>query len=179
MGVTSRANRQPSSCAVSIDGMRWSTLIGTCAATTTAALVGATAVKPEDRWYQQLRKPDWQPPARVFGPVWTALYADLALSSASALSASPKPSSYTRVLLGNLGLNAGWSWVFWRVRRPWWAAAEAAALTASSADLVRRTARVHPRAGLALAPYVAWCAFATTLSIAIARHNPGSPRDGG
>ncbi|WP_217591501.1 tryptophan-rich sensory protein, partial [Burkholderia sp. GbtcB21] len=28
------------------------------------------------------------------------------------------------------------------------------------------------RAGAALAPYVAWCAFATALSTAIARRNP-------
>ena len=25
-------------------------------------------------WYQQLRKPAWAPPARLFGPVWTVLY---------------------------------------------------------------------------------------------------------
>ena len=40
----------------------------------------------------------------------------------------------------------------------------AAALTASSADLARRTAAVNPPAGAALAAYPAWCAFATVLS---------------
>jgi len=31
---------------------------------------------------------------------------------------------------------------------------------------------VDRRAGIALAPYPAWCAFATALTVAVARRNP-------
>ncbi|MFJ5860237.1 TspO/MBR family protein [Pseudarthrobacter sp. NPDC092439] len=82
--------------------------------------------------------------------------------------------AYRRVLAANLVLNASWSWFFWRSRRPWLGAAEAAVLAASSADLVRRTYRLNRAAGVSLAPYAAWCGFATILSAAIARLNPSA-----
>jgi benzodiazapine receptor len=83
--------------------------------------------------------------------------------------------AYQGALAANLILNAAWSWLFWRSRRPWLAAAECAVLALSSADLVRRTHHLNRRAGVALAPYAAWCGFATVLSTAIARLNPGTP----
>ena len=45
-------------------------------------------------------------------------------------------------------------------------------LTVSSADLARRVGAADRRAGLALTPYPVWCAFATALTVAIARRNP-------
>lgn len=152
--------------------MRWRALVGSGVAVLAAAVVGASAVDADGVWFRELRKPPWQPPSPVFGPVWTALYADIAVSSAVALSKLPRRSGFVPALTANLLLNAGWTWVFWGARRPSWAAVEAAALTASSIDLLARTARADARAGAALAPYVAWCAFATALSTAIARRNP-------
>jgi translocator protein len=31
-------------------------------------------------WYQSLAKPFWAPPSWLFGPVWTVLYAIMAIS---------------------------------------------------------------------------------------------------
>jgi len=62
-------------------------------------------------------------------------------------------------------------WVFFRAHRLRGAAAVAALVTVSSADLARRAHSVAPRAGAALLPYAGWCAFATVLSASIARRN--------
>ncbi|XAS65725.1 TspO/MBR family protein [Micrococcaceae bacterium Sec5.8] len=164
--------------------MKLKTLVWTSAATAATAAAGGVATDPESSWYRALRKPDWQPPAIAFPVVWTALYADLAVSSAVALdsdegsdtpghtTAAQELRAYRGALAVNFALNAAWSWLFWRSRRPWLAAAECAVLTASSADLVRRTYRLSPGAGVSLAPYALWCGFATALSTAIARLNP-------
>lgn len=166
--------------------MKLMTLVWTAAATAATAAAGAVATDPDDRWYLRLRKPDWQPPAIAFPVVWTALYADLAVSSAVALESAAaadapgrarKPRetrAYRGALAANLILNAAWSWLFWRSRRPWLATLECAVLAASSADLVRRTYQLNRRAGALLAPYALWCGFATALTAAIARLNPGT-----
>ncbi|RIK15952.1 MAG: TspO protein [Acidobacteria bacterium] len=157
--------------------MRMTTLLRTSAAVAATAVAGAVATDPDSLWYRTLRKPDWQPPGPAFPAVWTPLYADIAVTSAVALDRLEaagrhgERAAYRRALAVNLALNAGWSWLFWRSRRPWLAAAECAVLAVSSADLVRRTSRASRGAGLALAPYAAWCAFATALSTTIAVKN--------
>ncbi|MGO4186575.1 TspO/MBR family protein [Pseudarthrobacter sp. TAF60_1] len=166
--------------------MKLMTLAWTAAATAATAAAGGAATDPASNWYRRLRKPVWQPPAIAFPVVWTALYADLAVTSAVALDSTgetdatgepgtrPEIRAYRGALATNLILNATWSWLFWRSKRPWLAAAECAVLAASSADLVRRTYRLNQRAGVSLAPYAAWCGFATVLSTAIARLNSGA-----
>ena len=155
--------------------MRNSTLAPTSVGVLATALAGSLATAPDSRWYRSLEKPSWQPPTAAFPVVWTALYSDLAIVTAVTLEDSRldgrERRAYRSALVANLLLNAGWSWLFWRSRKPWLAAAECLVLTVSSVDLVRRTARVRTTAGAALAPYAAWCGFATALSTAIARRN--------
>ena len=157
--------------------MRRGTLLRTAVSVAATAVAGGLATDPASAWYRALRKPPWQPPPPAYGLVWTPLYADLAVTSARTLDGleaagrEPERASFRVALAANLVLNAGWNVLFFRARRPWLAAAECAVLTASSADLVRRAAAVDRRTAAALAPYPAWCAFATALTVAIARRN--------
>ena len=157
--------------------MRGGTLARTALSVAATAVAGGLATDPGSPWYRALRKPPWQPPPPAYGLVWTPLYADLAVASARTLDGledagrDEERAAFVRALAANLVLNAGWNVLFFRARRPWLAAAECAVLTASSADLVRRAARVDRRTAAALAPYPAWCAFATALTAAIARRN--------
>jgi tryptophan-rich sensory protein len=145
-----------------------------------AAAAGTGSIASPRRvpaWYSRLRKPSYQPPGGAFPVVWTALYGDIAVTSAVAIDRSraagehEQARRYAAALGVNLLLNAGWSWLFFRCHRLGASALGAAALTASSADLARRAARADRRAGAALSPYPLWCAFATVLATDVWRLN--------
>jgi benzodiazapine receptor len=157
-----------------------STLAATTLAVAVAAGTGSIASpRRVPAWYSRLRKPAYQPPGVAFPVVWTTLYGDIATTSAVTLDKfratgqHDKARGYATALTVNLLLNAGWSWLFFRFHKLGAAVLGASALTASSADLARRAAAADSRAGLALAPYPLWCAFATVLSTHIWRLNRG------
>ncbi|HET7279203.1 MAG TPA: tryptophan-rich sensory protein [Dermatophilaceae bacterium] len=149
----------------------------TTALTAACAVVGSLAAQPDSNWYRRLSRPRWEPPGPAFPVVWTALYADVALSTATALTSfsragrEPERTALLRALGANLALNAAWSVIFWRRRKLGLATAEAFALTVSAADLARRVSKGSGAAGRALTPYAVWCGFASVLSGAIARRN--------
>ncbi|WP_198409978.1 TspO/MBR family protein [Microlunatus flavus] len=151
-------------------------LLKTGPAVAACAVLGSIGTREVNSlWYGTLRKPAVQPPPVAFPVVWTALYSDLAVTSAVALDALPEEErpAYARALAANLVLNAGWCWVAFAGHRLGWAVPTAAVLAASSVDLVRRTAAAEGLAGAALAPYAAWCTFATVLGAALWRANRG------
>lgn len=146
-------------------------------ATVAAAAIGSVATDPNTRWYRTLKQPSWQPPTIAFPLVWTPLYADIAVTSVATLARLEgegkidEAAGYRRALWVNLVLNGAWSVIFWRLRRPGLAAAEAGALAVSSADLARRAAKSGGRTRWTLVPYPVWTAFAAALSTSIARRN--------
>lgn len=152
-------------------GMAFRTLLPSAAAVAATAVIGGLASRPaQSPWYEQLRKPPYQPPRQAFPIVWPALYADIAVTSAATLDEleargeTAQRKAYLAALATNLTLNAAWSWIFFSRRKLGTAAVAAAALTASSADLTRRAVRVNGAKAAPLGLYPAWCAFATVLS---------------
>ena len=153
-------------------------LLGTGLATAAAAVAGSVASKKGVQgWYTTIRKPSYVPPNAVFPIAWTTLYADIAATSAAVIDRfradgeDGKAHAYMAALGANLVLNAGWSWVFFGQRRLGPAVVAAAALAASSADLARRAGDADLKYGAALAPYPAWCTFATVMTADIWRLN--------
>ena len=53
-------------------GSRWNPILVAAAAALAVAALGASATDIGP-WYQSLRKPSWQPPDLLFGPVWTVI----------------------------------------------------------------------------------------------------------
>ncbi|MCB1263142.1 MAG: tryptophan-rich sensory protein [Mycobacterium sp.] len=153
-------------------------LVGTGLATTMAAVAGSVASQQGVRgWYTRIRKPGYVPPNAVFPIAWTTLYVDIAATSAAAIERfraegqDGKARAYIAALGANLALNAGWSWVFFKMNKLGPSVVAAAALAASSADLTRRAADADPKFGAALAPYPLWCGFATVMTADIWRLN--------
>jgi tryptophan-rich sensory protein len=152
--------------------MRATTLAKSAGAVLATAVVGGLATGPavESQWYASLKKPSFQPPRQAFPIVWPMLYADIAVVSASTVDAldergdASAARKFEQLLALNLVLNAAWSWLFFNRRWLGASAIGAAALTASGADLTRRSVAVRGSSAAPLALYPLWCAFATALS---------------
>lgn len=146
-------------------------IVGAVAAT---AGIGAAATTPvlESRWYRRLRKPPWQPPAPVFGPVWTVIYALIATSMLAVRRRGGEAQRPVFVLFGtNLALNLAWTLIFFRGRSPVAAGVEIVVLEGTTVALVARAWPVSRLASLLLVPYAVWIAFATALTWAIWARN--------
>ncbi|MYM18824.1 tryptophan-rich sensory protein [Brevibacterium sp. 5221] len=140
-----------------------------------AAWAGTKATMPKVGLYERLELPAFAPPRKVFPIAWTGLFALTAVTSAVGMSKAKTKAKRRRILRSlvvNMGLNAAWSYLFWQVEARALSAAEAALLAASAVELAVRIGKESPAAGAALAPYPAWCAFATVLASAIAQRNP-------
>jgi len=152
--------------------MHLRTFAATAAAATATAVAGGLASRNQSRsrWFAELRKPPYQPPAPAFGIVWPLIYTDIAAVSAQTLDTlrdrgdTTQSRAYALALASNLALNASWTWVFFN--RHWLARSVivATALAVSSTDLTRRAVAVGGRSAAPLALYPAWCSFASVLS---------------
>ncbi|MET7378575.1 TspO/MBR family protein [Streptomyces sp. NPDC005526] len=156
-------------------GRRGAWTVGAAAAVVATAVAGARAVDADSGWYRALDKPAWQPPSWAFGVVWTPLYATIAWSAGRALSRARgrERTALAAGLAVNLGLNAAWNHLFFGRRSPGAGLLGTVALDLSNAQLMRQVARTDRPAAAALAPYTAWCLFATALNGSLARRNRG------
>jgi tryptophan-rich sensory protein len=133
----------------------------------------ATRAGGQSAWYLSLRKPSWNPPARVFGPVWTVLYIMMGLASWLAWRAGAGfvPMALYAV---QLALNIAWSFLFFEARSLRWAALDIGALWVVLIATVAAFFRVDAWAGALMLPYAAWVTFATALTAALNARNCAS-----
>ena len=125
-------------------------------------------------WYDGLRKPSWTPPSWIFGPVWTILYASMAVAAwlvwrRRGLAGARLPLSLFGV---QLALNLAWSGIFFAMRRPGLAFGEILLLWMAILATSLAFGGISRRAAGLLAPYLAWVTFAAALNFAIWRLNP-------
>lgn len=138
-----------------------------------AAAALGSQFSPGD-WYASLRKPPWNPPDWLFGPVWTALYTMMAVAAwlvwrQGGWNKQRKP---LLLFLAQLVLNAAWTPLFFGLRRPDVAFAAIALLWLAIAATLLAFRPVSRAAAWLLAPYLAWVSFAAALNFTLWRLNP-------
>jgi len=136
-----------------------------------AASMGALFMPGE--WYASLKKPGWNPPGWLFGPVWTALYILMAVAAwlvwrRGGWATQRRP---LLLFLAQLALNAVWTPLFFGLHRPGLACSEIALLWLVIALTLAVFSRISRLAAGLLVPYLAWAGFATVLNYELWRLN--------
>jgi len=136
-----------------------------------AASPGAVFMPGE--WFAALKKPAWNPPGWVFGPVWTALYAMMAAAAwlvwqRGGWTEQRKP---LLIFLAQLALNAVWTALFFGLHRPGVAFAEIVLLWLAIVATLVAFRPVNRTAAWLLVPYLAWVSFAAVLNGTLWRLN--------
>jgi tryptophan-rich sensory protein len=137
------------------------------------AAIGAAASLQASDFYATLVRPDWAPPAAVFGPVWTVLYLMMAIASVLAWR-SPGPGKGRAMALFTvqLALNGLWSWLFFAFHLGAMALVDIVLLWLLVVATTVAFWRLRPLAGALLVPYLLWISFAAALNLAVWRLNP-------
>jgi tryptophan-rich sensory protein len=152
----------------------WVALLGWFAACAAAGAIGSIASVNAGEFYATLDKPRWAPPAAVFGPVWTALYALMAV--AAWVVWRERSWARARTALGlfvvQLLVNALWSWLFFAWRRGGLAFVDIVVLLALLVATMITFARIRKLAAWLLAPYLLWVCFAAVLNWTVWQQNP-------
>lgn len=149
-------------------------LAGWLAVSFAAAATGGVASADAGSFYGQLVRPDWAPPASLFGPVWSVLY--VLQGIAAWLVWRERRFGGARAALGLFGVqlaaNALWTWLFFAWRQGALAFAEILVLWVLILATIVAFGRVRPLAGALLLPYLLWVSFATALTWSVWRLNP-------
>ena len=154
--------------------MRWISLIcwiGICFAV--AGVSGSWTASEVPGWYRTLTRPAIAPPNWVFGPVWTLLYALMAIAAWLVWESptSPLRTWGLALFLVQLILNFAWALIFFRHHAIGAALAEIVALWAAIGATTLVFGMVSPAAAWLMAPYWAWVTFASVLNAAFWRLN--------
>ena len=145
----------------------WLGLAGWLALCAAVAVFGALLNK--GGWVATLHQPAWHPPAWVFAPVWTVLYATMALAAwlgwrRGGFAMQQAPLAF---FLVQLFFNALWSPLFFGLHHPLLALLDIVFLWFALAATIVSFRWVDLLATYLLLPYLAWVSFAAVLNGAI------------
>ena len=137
-----------------------------------AAAASGTLLIP-DEWYPSLRTSAWNPPGWLFGPVWTLLYAGMAVAAwrvwlRGGWASQRRPLG---MFLAQLALNAAWPPLLFGLHLPRLAFLEILLLWLAVVRTSLSFRAVDRPAAWLVAPYLGWVTFASALNFGLWRLN--------
>ncbi|NIJ69982.1 TspO/MBR family protein [Xanthomonas sp. 60] len=138
------------------------------------AALGAVASVSASSFYASLVQPRWAPPGSVFGPVWSVLYALMAVAAWRVWRRGGwrAQAGTLSIFLLQLALNGLWSWLFFAWHQGALAFLDIVVLWATLLLTVRLFWRADRLAAVLMLPYLAWITFAAALNWAVWQANP-------
>ena len=136
-----------------------------------AGIIGAFFTTPSiASWYATLSKPALNPPAWVFGPVWTTLFALMGIAAFLVWKKGLERRDVKKALgifIGQLCLNTLWSIIFFGLHNPGMAFIEIIFLWLAILSTIITFAKISKPAAWLLVPYILWVSFAGYLNYSI------------
>jgi tryptophan-rich sensory protein len=145
-----------------------------------AGIIGSLFTMPSiPTWYAGLGKPALNPPAWVFGPVWTTLFVlmGIALWLVWINRSADKKAKKTAIVIFfiQLALNTLWSIIFFGWHSPGWSFVDLVFLWLAILTTIILFAKVFKPAAWLLVPYILWVSFAGYLNFAIWQNQTAEP----
>ena len=152
-------------------------LAGFAAGTVAAAWFGSRYNPSHGKsklWYNNLRKPAYNPPKAVFPIVWPVLYTLMTWSAYRVWRREPSSQRSRALALwaAQLMANAAWSKLFFSEQRPDLALVDVTVMRALIMAYMESAYQVDRTAAAAFVPYLGWVTFAKKLNKEIVRLNP-------
>jgi translocator protein len=132
--------------------------------------IGIGCLTAPGDWYESLRKPVFNPPPWVFGPVWTVLYILIAVAGWRIWEKSGRSGA---MLVWSLQMALNWLWspIFFGARMPWLAFGIIVTLFVTIVAFIVKAKHLDRLSAWLFVPYAIWVAFATLLNGFIAAAN--------
>ena len=136
-----------------------------------AGIIGSVFTTPSIAgWYAGIAKPALNPPAWVFGPVWTTLFALMGIAAFLVWKKGLDRKDIKIALgifIGQLVLNTLWSIIFFGLHSPGGALIEIVFLWLAILATIVVFYKISRPAAWLLVPYILWVSFAMYLNYAI------------
>ncbi|WP_432075998.1 TspO/MBR family protein [Streptomyces wuyuanensis] len=152
-----------------VQDRRWPLLLLLLAVCYAVAALGGVAASDAGGTYRSLDRPAWAPPSWLFGPVWTVLYALIAVSAWLVLRRRPLSESRSELVLwsAQLAFNLAWTPLFFAAGQYGLAFLDICLLLAALGATMLLFRRSSRAAALLLVPYALWVLYAAALNLAL------------